>query len=92
MLHYRLQPARALPHLLAANQLALLDPPTAADVIVQIAEISALAGADAQAAVFYQKLLDSFPRDQRCFTVREKLKVLATSRQGQLQAERISPR
>lgn len=80
ILHYRLPPAGALPHLLAAHRLALLDAPTAADVTVQIAEISALTGDTAQAAAFYQKFLDAFPRDQRRFTVTQKLRALPGGR------------
>ncbi len=76
VLHYRLPPAGALPHLLAAHRLALLDAPTAADVTVQIAEISVLTGDATQARAFYQKLLGNFPRDQRCYAVKQKLAAL----------------
>jgi len=70
---YRLPAASALPHLLAAERLGRLDRPTRADVLVQIAEVSALGGDAAQARKFYATFLAEYPLDQRNFMVREKL-------------------
>lgn len=71
--YYDLPAARALPHLLAAERLGQLDAANRADVLVQIAEVSALAGDRAQARRFYETFLTDFPRDQRIFMVRQKL-------------------
>ena len=74
--YYKLPVARALPHLLAVERLGKVDAVTRADVLVQIAEVSVLTGDKAQARVFYAKLLQEFPRDQRHTMVQEKLKAL----------------
>lgn len=74
--YYKLPAGPALPHLLAVERLRKVDAVTRADVLVQIAEVSALTGDKAQAKVFYGKLLEEFPRDQRHSMVREKLKAL----------------
>lgn len=71
--YYRLPPLPALPHLLAAERLGRLDAVTHADVLVQIAELSLQAGETAQAGAYYQKLLDTYPRDQRGYLVKRKL-------------------
>lgn len=73
MFHYRLPPLPALPHLLAAERLGRLDAVTHADVLVQIAELSLKAGNPAQARTYFQKLLDTYPRDQRGYMVKRKL-------------------
>jgi tetratricopeptide (TPR) repeat protein len=75
--YYDLPPADALPHLLAAERLGRLDPPTRADVLVQIAEVSVIAGDHAQARRYYEKFLAEFPLDQRRFMVGKKLAGLA---------------
>jgi hypothetical protein len=75
--YYELPPATALPHLLAAEKLRRLDPPTRADTLVQIAEVSALTGDPGQARRFYETFLAEFPLDQRRFTVGQKLKGLS---------------
>lgn len=74
--YYELPPATALPHLLAAEKLRRLDPPTRADTLVQIAEVSALTGDPAQARRFYETFLAEYPLDQRRFMVGQKLKGL----------------
>jgi high-affinity Fe2+/Pb2+ permease len=74
--YYRLPELSALPHLLAAEKLGRLDAVTQADVTIQIAEVSAIAGDVKQARIFYQKLLDGFPRDQRRYMVQQKLAAL----------------
>ncbi len=74
--YYGLPPAEALPHLLAAEELRQLDPPTRADVLVQIAEVSVLVGNRVQARRFYETFLAEFPLDQRRFMVGQKLKGL----------------
>ncbi|MBK8856114.1 MAG: tetratricopeptide repeat protein [Opitutaceae bacterium] len=73
---YQLPAVQALPHLLAAEKLGRLDAVAQADVTVQIAEVSVIAGDVEQARTFYQKLLDGFPRDQRRFMVQQKLAAL----------------
>jgi len=70
---HRLPPLPALPHLLAAEKLGRLDAVTHADVLVQIAALSARAGETAQARAHYQKLLDTYPRDQRGYMVKQRL-------------------
>ncbi len=70
---YRLPALPALPHLLAAEKLGRLDAVTHADVLVQIAELSIDAGNPAQARTYFQKLLDTYPRDQRGYMVKRKL-------------------
>lgn len=70
---YRLPAAGALPHLLAAEQLGRLDWPTRIEVLVQIAELSRLAGDRAQAAKYYKTFLQENPRDLRAFVVRQRL-------------------
>ena len=73
---YQLPAVQALPHLLAAEKLGRLDAVALADVTVQIAEVSVIAGDVKQARIFYQKLLDEFPRDQRWYMVQQKLAAL----------------
>jgi hypothetical protein len=76
---YQLPAAQALPHLLAAERLGRLDAVTRADVLVQIAELSAEGGNPAQARVYYQKNLDEFPGDQRRYLVQQKLAALGAA-------------
>ncbi|MDB6094248.1 MAG: hypothetical protein JWM32_1810 [Verrucomicrobia bacterium] len=71
--YYRLPVGEALPDLLAAEKLRQLDAPTRADVLVQIAEVSALTGDPAQARKFYETFLAEFPLDQRQYMVKQKL-------------------
>lgn len=73
ILFYRLPEATALPHLLAAEQTGRLEWNERGDVLVQIAELSRLAGDTAQAAEYYQKFLKENPRDQRHYIVKERL-------------------
>ena len=40
---------------------------------MQIAELSTKAGNPAQARTYFQKLLDTYPRDQRGYMVKRKL-------------------
>ena len=70
---YRLPPAGALPHLLAAERLDRLDWTARAEVLVQIAELSRLAGNRPQAAQFYRTFLRENPRDLRDYIVKERL-------------------
>jgi hypothetical protein len=71
--HYRLPEALALPHLLAAARAGAMDVPTRGDTLVQIGELSRIAGDAAQAAASYRMFLADFPRDSRQFAVRQKL-------------------
>ncbi len=70
---YRLPAAGALPHLLAAERLGRLDWTTRMEVLVQIAELSRLAGDRQQAAQFYRTFLKENPREMRGYIVRERL-------------------
>jgi tetratricopeptide (TPR) repeat protein len=70
---YRLPPAGALPHLLAAERLGRLDWTARAEVLVQIAELSRLSGNRPQAAQFYRTFLKENPRDLRVYIVKERL-------------------
>jgi hypothetical protein len=70
---YRLPATGALPHLLAAERLGRLDWTTRMETLVQIAELSRLAGNRQQAAQFYRTFLKENPRDLRDYIVRERL-------------------
>jgi len=70
---HRLPAAGALPHLLAAERLGRLDWTARAETLVQIAELSRLAGDRRQAARFYRTFLAENPRDLRHYIVRERL-------------------
>jgi hypothetical protein len=70
---YRLPPGGALPHLLAAERLGRLDWTARAEVLVQIAELSRLAGERRQAARFFRTFLQENPRDLRHYIVAERL-------------------
>jgi hypothetical protein len=70
---YRLPAGGALPHLLAAERLGRLDWTARAEALVQIAELSRLAGDRAQAAKFYRTFLAENPRDLRHYIVKERL-------------------
>lgn len=68
--YYRLPGVRALPHLLAAERLGGYDRVGRADILLQIAELSRLAGEKQQAAKFYHLFLDENPRDTANFNAR----------------------
>lgn len=70
---YRLPATGALPHLLAAERLGRLDWTARTEALVQIAELSRLAGDRGQAAKFYRTFLQENPRDLRHYIVRERL-------------------
>jgi hypothetical protein len=70
---YRLPAGGALPHLLAAARLGRLDWTTRTDTLVQVAELSRLAGDTRQAALYYRLFLKENPIDLRCYIVRERL-------------------
>ena len=70
---YRLPATGALPHLLAAERLGRLDWTARMDVLVQIAELSRLAGNREQAARFYRTFLKENPRDLRHYDVSQRL-------------------
>lgn len=70
---FRLPAGGALPHLLAAERLGRLDWAERMDVLVQIAELSRLAGQREQAAKFYRTFLQENPRDLRHYVVKERL-------------------
>ena len=70
---YRLPEQAALPHLLAAERLGGYDRIGRADVLVQIGELSRLAGKKEQAKKFYHLFLKENPRDTANYTVRVRL-------------------
>ncbi|MBS0631840.1 MAG: tetratricopeptide repeat protein [Verrucomicrobia bacterium] len=70
---YRLPAAGALPHLIAAEQLGRMEWPTRIEVLIQIAELSRLAGDRAQAVKYFHTFLQENPRDLRAFVVRQRL-------------------
>lgn len=70
---YRLLATDALPHLLAVEKLGRIDWTARSDVLVQIAELSRLAGDRQQAAKFYRTFLAENPRDLRDYIVSERL-------------------
>jgi hypothetical protein len=70
---YRLPAGGALPHLLAAERLGRLDWTARMEALVQIAELSRLAGNRQQAAQFYRTFLKENPRDLRHYIVSERL-------------------
>jgi len=70
---YRLPATDALPHLLAVETLGRIDWTARSDVLVQIAELSRLAGYRQQAARFYRTFLAENPRDLRHYIVTERL-------------------
>ena len=76
---YRLSTAGALPHLLAAERLDRLGWNERREVLVQIAELSRLAGNAQQAAEYYRKFLAENPRDQRHYIVQERLNALVSA-------------
>ncbi|MFZ9682919.1 MAG: hypothetical protein ACO3DQ_06925, partial [Cephaloticoccus sp.] len=76
ILFYRLPDAGALKHFVAAERLGRLGWNERREVLVQIAELSRLAGDDAQAAENYRKFLSENPRDQRAYLIRERLEKL----------------
>jgi hypothetical protein len=78
--HHRLPENLALPHLLAAEKAGAMDVPTRGDTLVQIGELSRLAGDAERAAEFYRKFLAEFPRDSRQYAVRQKLAALEKGR------------
>lgn len=71
--YHRLPAGGALPHLLAAERLGQLDWTTRTEVLVQIAELSRLAGERAQAAKYYRLFLAENPRDLRHYIIQERL-------------------
>jgi len=76
---YRLPDGPTLAHLLAAVRSDRLDRATRTEVLVQVAELSRLAGDKAQAARYYQLFLDENPIDFRCYIVRERLAAVEKS-------------
>lgn len=77
---YRLPAAGALPHLVAAEQLGRFDWPTRIEVLVQIAELSRLAGDRAQAVKYFKAFLQENPRDLRTYSIRQRLAELEKPR------------
>ena len=77
ILNYRLPAGGALPHLLAAERQGRLNWTDRTEVLVQIAELSRLAGAKEQAARYYRAFLAENPIDLRRYIVRQRLAALS---------------
>jgi tetratricopeptide (TPR) repeat protein len=73
MFFYRLPAAGALPHLLAVERLGRVEWTVRSEVLVQIAELSRLAGEKAQAVRYYRMFLKENPRDPRGYIIRERI-------------------
>jgi len=73
---YRLPDVGVLPHLLAAERSGRVERMERMEVLVQIAELSRLAGNTAQAAAYYRTFLRENPVDCRCYIVRQRLAAL----------------
>ncbi len=73
---YRLPAGGVLAHLLAAESSGRVDRMERMEVLVQIAELSRLAGDTAQAARYYRTFLKENPVDCRCYMVRQRLAAL----------------
>jgi len=71
--YHRLPAGGALPHLLAAEQLGQMDWIARGETLMEIAELSRLAGERAQAAKFYRLFLTENPRDLRHYIAKERL-------------------
>jgi ABC-type glycerol-3-phosphate transport system substrate-binding protein len=71
--HWRLPPLEALPHLLEAEKSGAMDPETRSDVLVQLGELSRLAGRWDDAQRHYRTYLALYPRDFRNYPVRRRL-------------------
>jgi hypothetical protein len=74
--YFRLPPGEALPHLLAAERTGRVRRLERTEMLVQIAELSHVAGDDAQAARFYRLFLEENPADYRCWMIRKQLETL----------------
>jgi hypothetical protein len=75
---YRLPDAPALPHLLAVVQLGRVEWTVRSEVLMQVAELSRLAGRKADALKYYQLFLKENPLDPREYIIHERMKGLAT--------------
>jgi hypothetical protein len=71
--YFRLPDQQALPHLLAAERLGGFDRVGRTDVLLQIAELSRLAGKKEQAMKYYRMFLQENPRDTANYTARRRL-------------------
>jgi hypothetical protein len=68
--------AGVIEHLLAADRIGGVAGQAGEDLVVQIAELSFRDGQDAQARAYFERYLREYPVSGRCFTVRQRLKVL----------------
>ena len=73
---YRLPDAPALSHLLAVVQLGRVEWTVRSEVLMQVAELSRLAGRKADALKYYQMFLNENPLDPREYIVHERMKGL----------------
>lgn len=67
---------QALKHLLAADAIGITRAKPRADVWLRIAELARLLGKNDIAATYYRKFLKEFQRDNRHYTIEERLKEL----------------
>ncbi len=75
-LHHGLPPARALPHLRAAERIGGVPGVAQEDLVLQIAELSLRVGDLATAREFFERYLRDYSVNPRCFTVRHRLRHL----------------
>jgi len=73
---YRLPDAPALSHLLAVVQLGRVEWTVRSEVLMQVAELSRLAGRKADALIYYQMFLNENPLDPREYIVHQRMKGL----------------
>ena len=75
--------ARTLKHLLAADAIGITRTKPKADVWVRIAELARLLGDRKTAGTYYRKYLKEFQRDNRHYTIEERLKELEQKGAGE---------
>jgi len=71
---------RTLDHLLAADAIGITRAKPRADVWIRIAELARLLGKKDVAATYYRKFLKEFQRDNRHYTIEERLKETGDNR------------
>lgn len=75
-LHHGLPPARALPHLRAAERIGGVPGVAQEDLLLQIGELSLRVGDLATSREFFERYLRDYAVNPRCFTVRHRLRHL----------------
>ena len=81
-LFYEIAPERALADLLAADAIGGLSGLAAADIALQIGELSFRAGEDLQARRYFERFLEGNDADPRVYAVRQRLEAIAVRKGG----------